>query len=49
MKEAFRKLRNNAYVVFVSKTIFYFLILIALVYLYNYSGMSQSNFIYNEF
>lgn len=49
MKEAFRKLRNNACVVFVSKTIFYFLILLALVYLYNYSGMSQSNFIYNEF
>ena len=46
MKEAFRKLRNNAYVVFVSKTI---LILLALVYLYNYSGMSQSHFIYNEF
>ena len=49
MKEAFRKLRNNAYVVFVSKTIFYLLILLALVYLYNYSGMSQSNVIYNEF
>lgn len=49
MKEAFRKLRNNAYVVFVSKIIFYFFILLALVYLYNYSGMSQSNFIYNEF
>ncbi|MFC6171469.1 teichoic acid D-Ala incorporation-associated protein DltX [Loigolactobacillus jiayinensis] len=34
---------------FILRTIFYFLILLALVYLYSYSGINNSKFIYNEF
>ena len=34
---------------FVLKTGFYFVVLIALIYLYGYSGVNNSGFIYNEF
>lgn len=34
---------------FVVKTIFYFVIILVLTYLYNYSGVTNSKFIYNEF
>ncbi|WP_367297894.1 teichoic acid D-Ala incorporation-associated protein DltX [Loigolactobacillus coryniformis] len=34
---------------FVLRTIFYALILLTLVYLYSYSGLNSSHFIYNEF
>ncbi|MCH4171834.1 MAG: teichoic acid D-Ala incorporation-associated protein DltX [Lactobacillus sp.] len=31
------------------KSIFYFIILMILLYLYSYSGINNSGFIYNEF
>ncbi len=34
---------------FVLKTLFYFFVLLALVYLYEYSGIGVAHFIYNEF
>lgn len=34
---------------FVLRTIFYFLIILALIYLYSYSGVTGGHFIYNEF
>ena len=34
---------------FVFKTIVYFGILMALIYLYEYSGLTSGHFIYNEF
>lgn len=34
---------------FVLKTIIYFAILMALIYLYEYSGLTSVHFIYNEF
>ncbi|WP_294977366.1 teichoic acid D-Ala incorporation-associated protein DltX [uncultured Leuconostoc sp.] len=34
---------------FISRTLFYFIIILALVYLYSYSGVGGSHFIYNEF
>ena len=34
---------------FVLKTIIYFAILMALIYLYEYSGLNSVDFIYNEF
>lgn len=34
---------------FIGKTIFYFAILVVLVYLYSYSGIGGSSFIYKDF
>ncbi|WP_047999849.1 teichoic acid D-Ala incorporation-associated protein DltX [Lactiplantibacillus herbarum] len=34
---------------FIALTVLYFAIMLALVYLYGYSGMNQAKFIYNEF
>lgn len=34
---------------FVIKTVVYFAILMALIYLYEYSGLNSVHFIYNEF
>ncbi|GEK05516.1 teichoic acid D-Ala incorporation-associated protein DltX [Schleiferilactobacillus harbinensis] len=34
---------------FVVKTVFYFVIILVLTYLYSYSGVNNSKFIYNEF
>ncbi|WP_137626631.1 teichoic acid D-Ala incorporation-associated protein DltX [Lactiplantibacillus pingfangensis] len=34
---------------FISLTVFYFAVMLALVYLYGYSGINQAKFIYNEF
>ncbi|MCT8388531.1 teichoic acid D-Ala incorporation-associated protein DltX [Leuconostoc holzapfelii] len=34
---------------FISRTLFYFSIILMLVYLYSYSGVGQGHFIYNEF
>ncbi|MEE5987631.1 teichoic acid D-Ala incorporation-associated protein DltX [Ligilactobacillus equi] len=34
---------------FIGRTLLYLLIMIGLVYLYNYSGINQPHFIYNEF
>ncbi|MBD5069845.1 teichoic acid D-Ala incorporation-associated protein DltX [Ligilactobacillus apodemi] len=49
MKEKWLMFLRNSYVSFTLKTIFYFIVLFALVYLYSYSGVNQPHFIYNEF
>ncbi|HAT55197.1 MAG TPA: teichoic acid D-Ala incorporation-associated protein DltX [Lactobacillus sp.] len=40
---------SQPWVTFVLRTAFYFVILLFLIYLYSYSGLNQSKFIYNEF
>ncbi|PWG00743.1 teichoic acid D-Ala incorporation-associated protein DltX [Levilactobacillus bambusae] len=40
---------QNPIVRFFARTLFYFVIILALVYLYGYSGLNNSTFIYNEF
>ena len=44
-----KKLWHNSVFNFIMRTIFYFVILLGLVYLYSYSGINQPHFIYNEF
>lgn len=41
--------RGKRFGMFVLKTIIYFAILMALIYLYEYSGLNSVHFIYNEF
>ncbi|UQS84325.1 teichoic acid D-Ala incorporation-associated protein DltX [Bombilactobacillus thymidiniphilus] len=43
------KLKQHPMLKFILLTAFYFLIIMALVYLYSYSGINNSHFIYNEF
>ncbi|BBE26804.1 hypothetical protein OA78_1727 [Latilactobacillus curvatus] len=40
---------NKPAVNFIGKTIIYFVILLILLYLYDYSGIGSPKFIYNEF
>ncbi|WP_057769551.1 teichoic acid D-Ala incorporation-associated protein DltX [Lactobacillus selangorensis] len=49
MPKKLKALWQNATFQFWFKTVVYFLILLALVYLYSYSGINNSKFIYNEF
>ncbi|GAB6092406.1 teichoic acid D-Ala incorporation-associated protein DltX [Furfurilactobacillus curtus] len=37
------------WVTFILRTAFYFVVFFLLLYLYSYSGVNQSKFIYNEF
>lgn len=41
--------KGKAIASFMLKTIFYFVVLLALIYLYEYSGIDSVHFIYNEF
>ena len=49
MKEKLRAFWQKDSVRFIARTIFYFMILFALMYMYSYSGINQPHFIYNEF
>lgn len=49
MKGKLRAFWHKDWVRFAARTIFYFVILFALVYMYSYSGVNQPHFIYNEF
>lgn len=49
MKETWQNVRSNKTFSFVMRTVFYFVIIMLLVYLYSYSGINQPHFIYNEF
>ncbi|MDN6900256.1 teichoic acid D-Ala incorporation-associated protein DltX [Oenococcus sicerae] len=40
---------HSSIVKFVARTLFYFVILVMLLYLYGYSGINDGGFIYNEF
>lgn len=48
-KEAKTQTRGKRIGMFVLKTLVYFAIMMALVYLYEYSGIDSVRFIYNEF
>ncbi|MFT8323812.1 teichoic acid D-Ala incorporation-associated protein DltX [Oenococcus sicerae] len=47
--QTFVKAFHNPAVKFIGRTIFYFVILVVLLYLYGYSGINDGGFIYNEF
>ncbi|WP_081763071.1 teichoic acid D-Ala incorporation-associated protein DltX [Agrilactobacillus composti] len=49
MREKWQVFWQNGIVRFWMKSIFYFIILMILLYLYSYSGINNSGFIYNEF
>lgn len=49
MKDFFNNFLEDNKIKFVMRTIFYFIVLLFLVYLYSYSGIDQPHFIYNEF
>ena len=42
-------LKHKNVLVFLGQTLLYFAIFMALIYLYNYLGQGQGNFVYNEF
>ncbi|MFZ2353128.1 MAG: teichoic acid D-Ala incorporation-associated protein DltX [Paucilactobacillus nenjiangensis] len=43
------RMKQNPIVWFLLKSVFYFLIMMVLIYMYGYSGVNNSGFIYNEF
>ncbi|MBS9338576.1 teichoic acid D-Ala incorporation-associated protein DltX [Fructobacillus sp. M2-14] len=45
----FQRFIKRPWVAFVTKTLVYFLIMLFLIYLYGYSGVTGGHFIYNEF
>lgn len=49
MKAKLHAFLQKDWVRFVGRTIFYFIVLFALVYMFSYSGLTQPHFIYNEF
>lgn len=49
MRAKIKELCQNQVLQFLAKTVFYFIVLFLLVYLYSYSGVDQPHFIYNEF
>jgi len=49
MRAKWLALWHQPVVAFIGWTVFYFVILMILVYLYGYSGLNNSTFIYNEF
>lgn len=44
-----KSLKNHPVSTFILNTLFYFVVLIVLIYLYGYYGAGQAPFIYNEF
>ncbi|WP_251854887.1 teichoic acid D-Ala incorporation-associated protein DltX [Enterococcus italicus] len=49
MKEKLYIVWSKEWVQFVARTLFYFLILMGLIYLYHYRTIQGGTFIYNEF
>ncbi|WP_421823450.1 teichoic acid D-Ala incorporation-associated protein DltX [Fructobacillus cardui] len=45
----FKRFLSKPWVTFIVRTLAYFLIILALIYLYGYSGVTGGHFIYNEF
>lgn len=44
-----KALANHPKTAFILKTLFYFVVIIVLIYMYGYFGAGQAPFIYNEF
>ncbi|WP_394267501.1 teichoic acid D-Ala incorporation-associated protein DltX [Limosilactobacillus vaginalis] len=42
-------MKNHTALTFILKTVFYFIVILLLIYLYGYYGAGQEPFIYNEF
>ncbi|GAA2913160.1 teichoic acid D-Ala incorporation-associated protein DltX [Enterococcus pseudoavium] len=49
MKDFLKGPTTRDWLSFIGKTIFYFVILLILIYLYHYKSIQGGNFIYNEF
>lgn len=49
MKIFLKRLSSKYGLNFIGKTIFYFVVLLILFYLYHYKSIQGGNFIYNEF
>ncbi|AHA05640.1 MAG: teichoic acid D-Ala incorporation-associated protein DltX [Pediococcus pentosaceus] len=49
MLNFFKDLWQHDSIKFITRTVFYFAVLVVLLYLYDYSGMTGGTFIYNEF
>ncbi|ANZ69733.1 teichoic acid D-Ala incorporation-associated protein DltX [Pediococcus claussenii] len=49
MQNFFSSVWQHGSVRFITKTVFYFAVMLVLIYLYGYSGMTGGTFIYNEF
>ena len=49
MNEKLRAFWQKDWGRFIARTVFYFVVLFALVYMFSYSGLTQPHFIYNEF
>ncbi|MDT2736270.1 teichoic acid D-Ala incorporation-associated protein DltX [Enterococcus pseudoavium] len=49
MKDFLKGPTTRDWLNFIGKTIFYFVILLILIYLYHYKSIQGGNFIYNEF
>ncbi|MCI1974672.1 MAG: teichoic acid D-Ala incorporation-associated protein DltX [Limosilactobacillus sp.] len=44
-----KSIKNHPALIFILKTVFYFIVILLLIYLYGYYGAGQEPFIYNEF
>ncbi|MGK0551326.1 teichoic acid D-Ala incorporation-associated protein DltX [Enterococcus faecalis] len=49
MKKHLQLIMENYWVKFIGRTCFYFLVIVALIYLYHYKNIDGGTFIYNEF
>lgn len=49
MKNFINQVTQNYWMLFVGRTVFYFAIIVALIYLYHYKNIDGGAFIYNEF
>ncbi|MDF7627278.1 teichoic acid D-Ala incorporation-associated protein DltX [Leuconostocaceae bacterium ESL0723] len=45
----FKKFFQQPLINFILRTLFYFLVILTLIYLYSFSGVTGGHFIYNEF
>lgn len=49
MKQLLKKMKMTDGLRFVGRTLFYFIVLLVLLYLYHFKNISGGSFIYNEF
>lgn len=48
-KKNIRQIQSNKWLIFISRTLLYTVIILGLVYLYHYSAVGGGTFIYNQF
>jgi hypothetical protein len=49
VKNYIQEITGNYWLKFIGKTLFYFLVIVVLIYLYHYQNIDSGTFIYNEF